>query len=68
MVQIDMDCFVRQFQPSKLDAWLKDEDVAPHPEDDQKKLMSRSASQLVTDDFCFKHILSGRKLFPEVIF
>lgn len=45
MVQISMDCFVRKFQPDKIDAWLRDEDLAPHPEDDQRKLVSRTTSQ-----------------------
>ncbi|ESO03771.1 hypothetical protein HELRODRAFT_80169 [Helobdella robusta] len=42
MVQINMDCFVERYQPHLYDDWLNDRDVAPHPEDDEKKKVNRS--------------------------
>lgn len=39
-----MDCFVKKYQPGKYKAWINDEDVAPHPEDDEKRKVSRSQS------------------------
>ena len=37
-----MDCFVKKFQPEKYDIWKAGKDVAPHPEDDQKKLYPKT--------------------------
>jgi hypothetical protein len=33
MVRIDMETFVRRFQPDKYDKWLEGADYGPHPED-----------------------------------
>lgn len=44
MVRISMDCFVKKFQPEKYHLWKEGKDVAPHPEDDQKKLYAPSKS------------------------
>lgn len=33
MVRIDMETFVRRFQPEKFDAWVEGRDWGPHPED-----------------------------------
>ena len=32
-VKFSMDLFVKRFQPDKYEAWLANEDIAPHPED-----------------------------------
>ena len=37
-VKIEMDTFVRRFQPEKYESWRGGKDLAAHPEDDQKKL------------------------------
>lgn len=33
MVRIDMTTFVRNFQPEKLEAWMRGKDIGTHPED-----------------------------------
>ena len=37
-VKIEMDAFVKRFQPEKYALWKAGKDIAPHPEDDQSKL------------------------------
>lgn len=37
-VKIEMDVFVRRFQPEKYNDWMEGKDLAAHPEDDTKKL------------------------------
>lgn len=38
MVKISMDAFVQRFQPERFPLWKLGKDIAPHPEDDQRKL------------------------------
>ncbi|KAL3857563.1 hypothetical protein ACJMK2_012214 [Sinanodonta woodiana] len=40
-VQIKMDTFVRRFQPERYDLYKAGKDIAPHPEDDQSKMLNR---------------------------
>lgn len=42
-VKIQMDTFVKRFQPEKYALWKAGKDVAPHPEDDQSKLYHNKA-------------------------
>ena len=37
-VRIQMDVFVRLYQPERYESWVAGKDIAPHPEDDQHKL------------------------------
>ncbi|XP_060556454.1 uncharacterized protein LOC132717074 isoform X2 [Ruditapes philippinarum] len=41
-VKIEMDTFVKRFQPEKFEAWKAGKDLAAHPEDDQSKLYKHS--------------------------
>jgi len=34
MVRINMDCFVKRYQPDIYDQWKAGLDLAPHPEDE----------------------------------
>ncbi|KAL4236107.1 Lysine-specific demethylase 4B [Mactra antiquata] len=40
-VKIEMDTFVKRFQPEKYDDWKEGKDLASHPEDDQRKLYGK---------------------------
>ena len=42
-VKIQMDAFVKRFQPEKYARWKAGKDIAPHPEDDQSKLYHSKA-------------------------
>lgn len=42
-VKIEMDCFVKRYQPERYALWKEGRDVAPHPEDDHRKLYSSSS-------------------------
>ncbi|XP_045160410.1 uncharacterized protein LOC123525433 isoform X2 [Mercenaria mercenaria] len=44
-VKIEMDTFVKRFQPEKFEAWKAGKDLAAHPEDDQSKLYKHSDSR-----------------------
>ncbi|XP_052775093.1 uncharacterized protein LOC128213442 isoform X2 [Mya arenaria] len=44
-VKIEMDCFVKRFQPEKYQEWKEGKDLAAHPEDDQKKLYKNSENK-----------------------
>lgn len=44
-VKIQMDTFVRRFQPEKYALWKKGKDIAAHPEDDQSKLYHSKAGE-----------------------
>ena len=39
-VEIDMECFVRRYQPDQYEDWLMGE-ISCHPEDDQQKLYKK---------------------------
>jgi hypothetical protein len=38
MVEINMDCFVRNYQPERYEKWQAGQDVGPHPEDEYVNL------------------------------
>ena len=47
-VKIQMDTFVKRFQPEKYEMWKSGKDIAAHPEDDQRKLYKHRQEPLYT--------------------
>lgn len=45
-----MDTFVKRYQPDRFPLWKLGKDIAPHPEDDQKKLYKYKAPAELTPE------------------
>jgi len=62
MVRIDMECFVKRFQPELLDMWKEGLDMAPHPNDESIRMYGpRARGKLIgrTENVDPDYIISG---------
>lgn len=50
MVKINMDTFVKRFQPDNYDAWMDGTDIGPHPEDLTRMIPPPKRYDIITDD------------------